>query len=89
MGAMTAIKEAGLRIPEEIAVVGFDDVPLASHTSPSLTTVRQPTLEQGRIAAEFLLSRIETDGPVARQERILDCELIVRESTVSSARANR
>jgi DNA-binding LacI/PurR family transcriptional regulator len=89
MGAMTAIKEAGLRVPEDIAVVGFDDVPLAMHTSPSLTTVRQPTLEQGRIAAEFLLNRIEEDGPVTRQERILDCELMVRESTVSSTKAQR
>lgn len=89
MGAMTAIKEAGLRVPEDIAVVGFDDVPLAMHTSPSLTTVRQPTLEQGRIAAEFLLNRIEEDGPVTRQERILDCELMVRESTTSSTKAQR
>lgn len=89
MGAMTAIKEAGLRVPEDIAVVGFDDVPLAMHTSPALTTVRQPTLEQGRIAAEFLLNRIEEDGPVTRQERILECELIVRESTVTSAKAKR
>ena len=52
MGALNAIKRAGLRIPEDIALVGDDDIPLASHTSPTLTTVRQPTREQGRAAAE-------------------------------------
>ena len=82
IGAISAIKEAGLRIPEDIAVVGYDDVPLASHTTPTLTTVRQPTAEQGCIAAEFLLKRIESRGPMAREERILRCELVVRESTI-------
>ena len=81
IGAISAIKEAGLRIPQDIAVVGYDDVPLASHTSPPLTTVRQPTREQGRIAAEFLLQRIEGTKPLPREERIFPCELIVREST--------
>jgi DNA-binding LacI/PurR family transcriptional regulator len=81
-GAMNAIKRAGLRIPQDIAIVGYDDVPLASHTSPPLTTVRQPTREQGRLAAELLLRRIESREPVAREERIFACELVVRESTV-------
>ncbi|MCA1621162.1 MAG: LacI family transcriptional regulator [Acidobacteria bacterium] len=83
VGAVSAIKEAGLRIPEDIAIVGYDDVPLASHTSPPLTTVRQPTREQGRIAAEFLLRRTGSREPVPREERILRCELVVRESTVA------
>jgi DNA-binding LacI/PurR family transcriptional regulator len=83
VGAVSAIKEAGLRIPEDIAIVGYDDVPLASHTSPPLTTVRQPTREQGRIAAEFLLRRTGSREPVPREERILPCELVVRESTVA------
>ena len=81
MGALNAIKRAGLRIPEDIAVVGYDDIPLASHTSPALTTVRQPTREQGRMAAEFLLRRIEGDREQPRAEKTFDCELIVREST--------
>ncbi|MGH9940823.1 MAG: LacI family DNA-binding transcriptional regulator [Pyrinomonadaceae bacterium] len=84
LGAMSAIKKHGLRIPHDIAVVGFDDVPFATHTSPPLTTVRQPTREQGRIAAEFLLRRIERDEPLPREERVLPCELIVRESTVAA-----
>jgi len=80
IGALNAIKQAGLRIPEDIAVAGYDDIPLASHITPALTTVRQPTREQGRLAAEFLLQRIE-DRERPRQEKIFDCELIIRQST--------
>lgn len=81
MGALNAIKRAGLRIPEDVAVVGYDDIPLASHTSPALTTVRQPTREQGRAAAQFLLSRIEGDREQPRSEKTFQCELVIREST--------
>ena len=81
MGALNAIKRAGLRIPEDIALIGYDDIPLASHTSPTLTTVRQPTREQGRVAAELLLRRIEGDREQARAEKTFECELVVREST--------
>src|SRR5262249_10626297 len=82
IGAMTAIKEANLRIPEDVAIVGFDDIPLALHTSPSLTTVRQPMRLQGQLAAERLLERIESDEIEKRREHILNCELIIRNSTV-------
>ena len=85
VGALNAIKEAGLSIPSDVAVVGYDDIPLAAHTSPALTTVRQPTREQGRIAAELLLRRIESEAPPPREEKILECELIVRESSVAPA----
>jgi len=81
IGAMSAIKEAGLRIPEDIAIVGFDDISLAVRTSPPLTTVRQPMRLEGQLAAEMLLERIEGKEKLARRERILNCELIVREST--------
>lgn len=83
IGAMTAIKEAGLKIPQDIAIVGFDDIPLAIHTSPTLTTVRQPMRLQGQLAAEMLLQRIESENAIERHERILNCELIIRESSVS------
>jgi DNA-binding LacI/PurR family transcriptional regulator len=81
MGALNAIKRTGLRVPEDMAVTGYDDIPLASHTSPALTTVRQPTREQGRVAAEFLLQRIEEDRERPREEKAFECELIIREST--------
>ena len=81
IGAMSAIKEAGLRIPEDIAIVGFDDISLAVRTSPPLTTVRQPMRLEGQLAAEMLLERIEGKERISRRERILNCELIIREST--------
>ncbi len=86
IGAMSAIKEAGLRIPEDIAIVGFDDISLAIRTSPPLTTVRQPMRLEGQLAAEMLLQRIEGGGKISRRERILTCELIVRESSGSKRR---
>ncbi|MBC7931621.1 MAG: LacI family DNA-binding transcriptional regulator [Rubrivivax sp.] len=83
IGAISAAKEAGLRIPQDIAIVGYDDVPLAAHMSPPLTTVRQPTREQGKIAAEFLLRRMESGEPSSREERVMECELVVRSSTIA------
>jgi DNA-binding LacI/PurR family transcriptional regulator len=83
VGAMTAIKEAGLSIPQDIAVVGFDDTPLALHTLPPLTTVRQPMRLQGQLAAELLLRRITDKENFETEERVLECELIVRKSTVA------
>jgi DNA-binding LacI/PurR family transcriptional regulator len=82
VGAMTAIKEAGLSIPKDIAIVGFDDIPLAVHTSPPLTTVRQPMRLQGQLAAEMLLRRVTGEEREKRSQRILNCELIIRGSTV-------
>jgi DNA-binding LacI/PurR family transcriptional regulator len=81
IGAMNAIKENGLSIPGDISLVGFDDIPTAIHTAPALTTVRQPTRRQASLATEFLLRRIEAENPVVREEKILECELIVRDST--------
>jgi DNA-binding LacI/PurR family transcriptional regulator len=82
IGALQALKEAGLRTPDDVAVAGFDDIPLAAAMSPSLTTVSQPTDDEGRFAAEFLLERIErADGDTARREILLECNLIVRAST--------
>lgn len=82
-GAIAAIKEAGLSIPQDIAIVGFDDTPLALHMMPPLTTVRQPMRRQGQIAAELLLRRISSDRDFETERQMLDCELIIRESTVS------
>jgi DNA-binding LacI/PurR family transcriptional regulator len=80
-GAINAIKETGLSIPEDIAIVGFDDVPLAKHITPALTTIYQPTSQQGELAAELLLARIENQQSLLREEKILNCQLIVRKST--------
>lgn len=81
IGAMCALHDAGLAVPDDVSIVGFDNVPLAAYTSPPLTTVDQPTVEQGRQAASLLLERIEGNKSRARREINLNCHLIVRQST--------
>jgi PAS domain S-box-containing protein len=78
VGAIAALRDRGYRIPEDIAVVGFDDIEINKSITPSLTTVRQPLHQQGRLAAELLLG-ILTSGKVPGQH-ILPTELIIRES---------
>lgn len=71
----------GFRVPEDVAVTGFDDVPEAAHIAGGLTTVRQPFRQIGQIAAERLLAMIE-GAPVSECRITLPTELIVRKSTV-------
>ena len=79
-----AARQRGLRIPQDLSVVGFDDLPAARWVSPPLTTVRQPLADMGRVAAEMLGSLI--DGVPLRSQRVeLATELIVRESTAPLA----
>jgi DNA-binding LacI/PurR family transcriptional regulator len=80
-GAMRAIKRSGRRIPDDIAVVGFDGSPAAGNTEPPLTTVRQPVEAMGRHMARLLLARIDDRGPALRPTVILAPDLVVREST--------
>ena len=70
---------AGLRVGADLGVVGFDDVPFAAHLDPPLTTVRQPTDEEGRLAVELLFDKLDGTMEGERQE-FLACELIVRNS---------
>lgn len=79
-GVMAVLQERGLKIPDDISVVGFDDVPAASHMHPGLTTVRQPLEEMGRAAVSALLSQIAGLAP-ATAKVTLPTELIVRRST--------
>lgn len=79
-GAMEAVREHGKRVPEDISIVGFDDIPRAAQVHPPLTTVRQPLEAMGRRAAQMLLEIIE--NPKRPHERIeLPTELVVRNST--------
>ncbi len=78
-GAMRAVQEAGLGIPDDIAFIGFDDVPLAALTKIQLTTIRQPILKFGITAVEFLIDLIEK-GTTPARSIILDTELIIRDS---------
>lgn len=80
VSAMSAFHQAGLSVPYDISIVGFDDIPLASFAIPPLTTVRQPLFEMGTAAAQILLDRIEDRAPFV-PEVALAPELIVRKST--------
>ena len=80
IGAMHAIRDAGLCVPEDIAMAGFDDVPAAARTVPPLTTIRQPVYRSGVIAAETLIDLIA--NPSSQTHRIiLPTELVIRAST--------
>lgn len=79
VGALRALREAGLRVPEDVAVVGYDDVPIARQTEPPLTTVRQPTRAMGSMAVETL-NEILHDPEAPPRRVILETELIVRYS---------
>jgi LacI family transcriptional regulator len=81
IGAHGALQQRGLRIPRDVALVGYNDVPLASRLEPPLTTLRVPVEEFGRHSAEMLIERIQT-GQTTRQRVVLQPELIIRGSTV-------
>ena len=82
MGAITALHEAGLHVPRDVSVVGFDDIPAAATMRPSLTTVRQPLREMGRSAAENLLRLIRAGkGNPDRQSILVSPTFIRRHST--------
>jgi len=81
IGALHALRQSGLRVPQDVATASFDNTPLAAFTTPPLTSVSQPIAEQGRRAAEFLLDRIEGRVKNGRRELTLECHLVVREST--------
>ncbi len=80
IGAIRAFQEAGLHVPRDVSVVGFDDIPGAAFHYPSLTTVRQPLRRMGEIAVEVLIGRIEEEKEYQR-EIAVQPEIVVREST--------
>lgn len=78
IGVLAAARARRVRVPEDCEVIGFDDIPVAAHARPALSTVRQPIVEKGRLAAELLVMAME-----GRRggHRILPTELVLREST--------
>lgn len=88
IGVIRAIYDAGLRVPQDISVVGFDDILSAAYQRPSLTTVRQPLREMGNKGAQMLLDMIANPGGETIAETVMQPELIVREST-GPAKASR
>ena len=82
IGAVRALSEAGLRVPVDVSVVGFDDIQSAAFCTPSLTTVRQPLNEMGKRGARILLERIANpEKTELTAEVVIEPELVVREST--------
>jgi LacI family transcriptional regulator len=92
IGAMRAVRSAGLRVPDDLSLIGFDDVAFAAYVEPALTTLRQETAEMGRWAVATLTERVkatgggaETNGatsaPTAAERRVVPVQLVVRAST--------
>jgi DNA-binding LacI/PurR family transcriptional regulator len=82
IGAIRALREAGLGVPEDVSVIGFDDIPAAAYNYPALTTIKQPLREMGRLAAEHLLKRISNGAQAEFPEEVMvEPELVVRQST--------
>jgi LacI family transcriptional regulator len=81
IGAIRAIVDAGLRCPQDISVVGFDDITSAAYHTPSLTTIRQPLRRMGEMAAQLLLKRIQNPKEAYPDTVMFEPELMVREST--------
>jgi LacI family transcriptional regulator len=81
LGAMQALMDAGRRIPQDVAVVGFDDIPTAAHTQPPLSTVHQPLREMGEAAARTLLAHFE-GTPLPNRPTVIPASFVTRGSTV-------
>jgi LacI family transcriptional regulator len=80
IGCLAALGEAGLRVPEDIAVAGFDDIPIARYVSPTLTTIRVPIAALGAAALGALAQRIEAARAGTGRTTVMPVELVVRRS---------
>lgn len=80
VGVLDALRAAGRVVPDDVAVVGFDDIPVAAHTQPALTTVRQPSREMGEKAASMLLATLAGES-LPEDPWIVPTSLVIREST--------
>lgn len=86
LGAIAALRSHGLEVPRDVSVVGFDDMTLSRYTTPSLTTVRQDTLELGTLAARTLLDALDSGIPLVPGRIAIPVQLIVRGSTGQARR---
>jgi len=80
IGAIDGARQLGLRVPQDVSIIGFDDMQISSFISPTLSTITQATYEMGRLGAEVLINRIE-DKHQKPVHKFLDIKLVVREST--------
>jgi DNA-binding LacI/PurR family transcriptional regulator len=88
LGALRAIREAGLQVPYDVAVIGFDDVPFSALSTPTLSTIRQPISLLGEETTTMLINHLES-GSNQAVSKILPVELVVRESTALAVGSKR
>jgi LacI family transcriptional regulator len=81
LGALHAIRNQGLRVPEDISVIGFDDIAMAAHANPPLTTISQPKYHMGRLAIQLLRAMRSSDPTPSEGYVLLESPLMIREST--------
>jgi LacI family xylobiose transport system transcriptional regulator len=89
IGVMWAAREAGLRVPEDLSVVGFDDLEIAPHSNPPLTTVHQPIRQKGEESAKLLLRMIASPDLERPEHKVLETRLIIRASTAAAPAESR
>ena len=88
MGALHAIRAHHLRVPQDISIVGFDDIAMAAHTNPPLTTVDQPTYRMGKLAMQMLRQLMQGQAVSGDGYTLVESPLIVRESTAPLTGSN-
>ncbi len=81
IGVLAAVEQARLRVPEDVSVVGFDDIELGTCVNPHLTTIHQPTVDMGRKAVQLLIKLMRTKKAEPQDQVVLPCNLVVRNST--------
>jgi DNA-binding LacI/PurR family transcriptional regulator len=81
LGALKAAKKAGVAVPDDLAIVGFDDLPIAPFLEPALTTVRVPAREIGSVAARVLMDALSNSTPLGEPAQVLRTELVIRDSS--------
>jgi LacI family transcriptional regulator len=89
IGVCRALAELGLRVPDDVSVIGFDDIPLLDYLPVPLTSVRVPKLRMGQLATEMLMQHIESHTVLPPQRVLLESELVVRASTMPRRGASR
>ena len=85
IGVMWAAREVGLDVPTDLSIVGFDDLDVAPHANPPLTTVHQPIRQKGEESARLLLRMIANPDSERPQHKVLDTRLIIRASTARAS----
>ncbi len=89
IGCIRALHDVGLRVPQDVSVVGFDDIKEAAFQTPSLTTIRQPLHQMGALAVQILLQQLRPSHTSPQSQLAVEPELIVRESTGPARKATR